>query len=562
MKTKKKNTGPGEIIQHDTRIGSIAAESDDEFLFECFIDNVALSRALDLSTSGLVVSGRTGSGKTAVLKYVEKHKRNARIVPSEMALQYISNSEIIRFLNDIGADLDIFFQSIWKHVLCIEYIRLRYNISDAQESLSWFDRLTRRLTGDIRQARALEYLKNWEGRFWITIDENVREITRKYEDALNAELAIDLSKMKSKAGYGRNLSVDQKTEISNRARSIINSDQLSDLSKVLDLLKQEESSQPNAEPCFILIDDLDDRWVDESIKYRMIRALIESLRAFGKIQKLKILIALRNDVLERVMIESKDAGFQREKFKDFITEINWSEVQLREMVNRRVNYLYKRKYTRQNVHFQDVFADLIKGEDPFKFMIDRTLLRPRDAISFVNHCLKEAENSAKITSGHILAAERSYSDDRFQALLDEWRTTYPSLEQLFKPIRNGPQTFEFDSIAEPSVIEEAALPICTTEKGMVTVDPMMSLANSVFDTDPVKASAAMQHFARQLLSVLYRVGAVGVKSDPSRPYLESKKDAPLFAPEKIAPGVRFRVSRMLHQALNINASSDNRSGKR
>ncbi len=66
---------------------------------------------------------------------------------------------------------------------------------------------------------------------------------------------------------------------------------------------------------YILIDKLDERWVDDSIRFKMIRALIDALKQFKKIRNLKIIADLRSDVLERVVQETGDLGFQREKFE-------------------------------------------------------------------------------------------------------------------------------------------------------------------------------------------------------------------------------------------------------
>src|SRR5260370_35073153 len=55
----------------------------------------------------------------------------------------------------------------------------------------------------------------------------------------------------------------------------------------------------------ILIDKLDEHWVDVSIRFKLIRSLIESLKSFRRISNLKILVALRSDVLERGVQETR-----------------------------------------------------------------------------------------------------------------------------------------------------------------------------------------------------------------------------------------------------------------
>lgn len=61
-----------------------------------------------------------------------------------------------------------------------------------------------------------------------------------------------------------------------------------------------------------MIDKLDEKWVDETVRFDLIRALIECLRSFNKISKLKVVVAIREDVLERVVQDNRDIGFQRE----------------------------------------------------------------------------------------------------------------------------------------------------------------------------------------------------------------------------------------------------------
>ena len=106
-------------------IGSFAAETDDEYLFDCFIQNPATDCAADVHSPGMILAGRTGSGKTAIMRFINHNGEHIAIIdPFEMALSYVANSDVLRFLHQIGADLDLFFQVLWKHVLCIEYIRL------------------------------------------------------------------------------------------------------------------------------------------------------------------------------------------------------------------------------------------------------------------------------------------------------------------------------------------------------------------------------------------------------------------------------------------------------
>ena len=56
--------------RHDD-IGAAGAEDDSQFLSECFVDTGDVAVLLDHGDPKSVIVGRTGTGKTALLKYVQ-----------------------------------------------------------------------------------------------------------------------------------------------------------------------------------------------------------------------------------------------------------------------------------------------------------------------------------------------------------------------------------------------------------------------------------------------------------------------------------------------------------
>lgn len=557
----KKNSRSANKVQFrsDTRIGSVAAEEDDDFLFDCFVDNPAVATAMDLSAPGMILSGRTGSGKTAVLRYIESRSNHvANVNPAELSVNYISNSDVFQFLNDIGADLDLFFQVIWKHVLCVSFIKLRYKINDEGRYKNFMDNIVSSFPIDGTRKRAIAYIQTWGSEFWISMDENVRSITERYEHDIRAELGIDINATKTKAGFGRNLSREQKTEYVRRAQKIINGQQLSDLSKVMDLLGEGHGNSRNG-PFYILIDRLDDRWADDTIKFRLIRALIETLKSFRKIRNLKIVVALRADVLERAIQENRDAGFQREKYNDYIIDIKWNESQLKELVNRRIGKLYRWKYTSDNVTFEHIFdGKMHQKKEAFSYLLERTLVRPRDIVAFVNECFSAAEGSTSVSTKHILSAEGKYSSDRLAALLDEWRTAFPTLPSVFDFLAQHKSIIEFRELATKEVIEQIALPICTS--GEFPNDPLWKLSKEIMD-EKQSSSTTILRLGREIFSTLYRTGAVGLKRSPTESYIYSFKHDPVVAPASVPNECKLRIHLMLERALGVSETVHHRSNQ-
>jgi len=532
------------ILRPGENIGSASAENDDEFLFDCFLYHPAVIQCSNPRSPTMILSGRTGAGKTAVIRHLEKQMDHSVLVdPSEMAMNYISNSDIFRFLDAIGADLDILFQSLWKHVLCLEFIRLRFNISDEADSKNVFSRIWNQFSRDKRKESALEYLKEWEGKFWITMDQNIREIAEKVESQVEAELSADIHKFKSRGQYHKQLSSEKKTELVARARRIINPDLLIDLNKIIGMLQ--EVSSDGQFTFFILLDKLDENWVTADVRFKLIRALIESLKTFRKIHCLKILVALRSDVLERVVQETEDISFQREKYEEYFLPLRWQEDQLKKLIQNRIRKLFARQYTGKDVLFEDVFTPKIGNKDTFSYLIDRTLMRPRDIISFVNECLKQGSNTHEVTVKNVHQAEKEYSRVRRQALIDEWKSTYPTLDKCIDLLAQaGHEVLTISDLLSENRLEELALAIGAADK--IEYDPLHSVA-----VKSLEQGDGYSNLAREVASILYTVGAVSLKLRPDERHFYSHIDSPVIEPALITEAVKIKVHPMLHATLNI-----------
>lgn len=549
MPKPKGRTNPVKLRQGMT-IGSSNAESDDNYLFDCFVHYPPVEQCEDLDAPGMVIAGRTGSGKTAILRYIERTaERRVELDPLDMAMSYVSNSDALRFLQVIGADLDLLFQTLWKHVLCIEFIRLRYEVENEQKSRSVFDRLVSPFRRDERKRKAIQYLRDWEGRFWITMDQNIKEITETVENRLNAEFGAEIAKFTAGGQYEKRLSEERKSELVARSRKIINADQLAELAGVIDILKNEESNN-RMNKYYILIDRLDERWVDVSVRFRLIRALIEALKPLRRIPTLKVLVAIRTDILERVVQETKDITFQREKFEDYFVRLKWSKGDLRDLVNRRIQLLFQRQYSGEQVWFDDIFRSKVGNLDPFDYIVERTLMRPRDIISFVNECLNCADGHFDVSASAIRRAEIEYSRKRRDALAQEWQSAFPSVRPVLDFIGNRRKVIlNVHELSSSDDVDELATLIYTDYKS--SLDPILDAAKRQFEVE----SATRLDFVREILAMLYRIGAVGLKVEEHVGYQYSHRDAPMISPETLGPNTRIRIHPMLHGVYRLHPSS-------
>jgi len=545
MAKPKKDRNP--IILRNSEIGATDAEYDDEFLFTCFVDNPAYSIVTDLHSTKSLLVGRTGSGKTAILRKIEQSNadRCSYISLPEMALSYVTNSDYINFLLQLNIDLDLFFIALWKHVICLEYIRSNYKIENTENSKTLVQKIADLFRRDERKKRGIDYLRKWESKFWVTMDENIREITRQVEDKVSAEFGADIEKLKANVGYVNTMSAVRRQQYEFRAKQIINSDLLVELSNVVDVLSNFDDRNGNQRVRYILIDKIDEKWVDDKVKYQLIRSLIEALKSLRKIRCLKVVVALRSDVLTKVIEDGNSPGLQRDKYDDHIVDLYWDKRELFELVDRRIGALYRRKYTKSDVHFGDIFESNVAHRAPFDYMIERSLLRPRDVISFANLALSSAQGKTEVAAKDVKEAEAGYSRIRYEALLQEWAVAFPWLSKAFHFLRHGKTRFSVIDIPG-NIPADFAMEIVSADD--LKNSPLYASAKSALEAP---GSAALLALTCEVLATLYRIGAVGLKLNPNERYRYSYVDEPSVLPTELTPDTKVHVHPMLQRSLGI-----------
>lgn len=535
------------VLKSNFSIGNLSAENDDEFLFDCFVNNSFYEEATRISSSKMILSGRTGSGKSAIVRTIENENHSStEIELLNMTMNYIANSDVINFLLAFDADLDILFKTLWKHVICIELIRLVYKLKSEQESKKFVQRLWENLHSDQTKKRALNYLKTWESKFWVDMDENIRNITQSYEKKFAHDFGLEIEKFTGSAGYARTLSGEKKAQLQRRIRNIVNGDQLSELSKVLELLKSEIGT--NRGNFYILFDRLDQNWADESIKYRLISSLFDILPSFRKIDNLKVVVGIRSDVLEKTLRENKSVDFQRDKFGDILQEIRWTRDQLYNLVDSRINHLFKRQYsTRDNIGFCDVFVNRVGEVNSFDYLLSRTLMRPRDILDYVNQCIVNSDGKQSVTADIIRKSEVEYSIIRLESIYDEWRNLYPSIEIILSNLKGIKKNLQFSEFLQSNVLEKVI------EKLFDSYDThddeiYVAILNHVNNND----EQAKIIVGKRLVVMLYRVGVVGVKQSSQHAIQWSHTQQPIIEFEDLNPEFRFQIHDTFNAALSVN----------
>lgn len=533
-------------FRRNAKIGEAAAEEDDDFLFQSFLDVGDFDELKNTRSPRRIVVGRTGSGKTALLRYLQHSEEHViEVEPENLSLNFIANNEVIRFFDDIGVKLDLFYGLLWKHVLAVELLRSRYALTTEEKTNNWLvgliDGLKRK---DQAKERALSYLKNWGDRFWVETEHRIKELTTKMAGELSANAGVSASMISGGIKATASLSEEAKQEIIHRGQAVVNAVQLKELSDVLRFLHEDVFTDPKR-AYYITIDKLDENWIHDGLRYKLIRALIETVRSFQKVQNVKIVVALRQDLLRKVFTDTADGGFQEEKYEALFLKLRWSKRQIETLVDKRLGVLVRKQYSNRPLGLKELFPEKVGKLDFLDFFVQRTALRPRDAILFVNDCIARSEEVGKVKVQAIFEAEREYSQLRRTSLAYEWQRIYPSLGRCFSILEKQPAEFKLstvDSLVLDNLISEVVDEISEP-------DLIVSAAKNYLNS----ATASKHALIAEIFRMFFDVGAIGLRLEGgSGPIWSSDGNIPTAG--QIKPNSKALVHPMFYQALHTQFS--------
>jgi hypothetical protein len=532
------------VFKPNQRIGAAAAEEDDSFLKECFVDTGVLKILRDTLDPRRVVVGRTGSGKTALLyqlAQVEDHV--VQIEPSLLSLTYITNSNILNFFSELGVDLGLFYRFLWRHILVIELLREKFK-GERNRQQSFMDRIWAAMPKGEAYRVAEQYLSKYTGTFWEETDHRIQEVTQTVETDLQSSIQGLITGMfHFNAAGAKKVSEEVKGEVVHRAQNVINTVQMRELTLVMKFL--DEALLTDAKQrYYITIDGLDEDWTDERIRLHLIGALVRTSADFSTIRNAKIVIAIREDLLSQVYESTKGPGYQEEKIKSAQLRLFWNKSQLIEVLDRRVSFLVRERYTKREVTHSDILPSKIDRQRPIDYILDRTFMRPRDSIQFLNDCIDKAEGRAKITENILMEAEGEYSRGRIHALADEWHGIYPNLYNLSKLLRNRKTSFVITQITRDD-LEDNCLSITMAGEKQEGVDGRCidKLLGNEMDVDA---------YRKMIIWIFYVTGLVGLKINARSPWSWSFDKGASISKAEIDDSTRASVHKAFWRYFGID----------
>jgi hypothetical protein len=534
-------------FKRNIEIGSLTAEND-AFLLKTFVEKPELKLLQEVNESKCIILGRTGIGKSALIKYLEAHENHlVRIEPEAMSLRHLSNSNIISYFKALDIKLDLFYKVLWKHVFIVELIKLHFGDDHTRTSniLDWFKEQFR---NDKRKKKAIDYLEKWEHHFWENTEHRIKEIEDVLENNFKSSIGGDadlyeLFKASGEISFEKSNSKNIKTELLHKAQKVVNEIQIEEIKDLMSILA-EELFNHTQKKYFIIIDDLDKDWVDSSIVYDLIKALINTVNEFRQIKQTKIVVALRTNILRKSLFQNITRGIQREKYNHLYIDLDWTEEELEKLLNNRIKELMRGTYTTESPTIGDILPEASgKSISGFQYIVERTLMRPRDVIDFFNKCIKHADGKTKITREILKKAEDEYSHERLRALNDEWQENYGSLYVIYSFLKGGAHSFKLGEVVD--IAKESFI-------GLMSANEHLNLS------DDLKASFEKfgedfneRNLLERILVILYEVGMLGIKLSPEQPidYINTAYSS--FRPEDIREDSKFYIHKMFYKSLRI-----------
>lgn len=197
---------------------------------------------------------------------------------------------------------------------------------------------------------------------------------------------------------------------------------------------------------WLLVDNLDKGWPvkgSTSMDILIIRALLAATRKLQHMLEsrrigFRCLVFLRSDIFEHLQQEIPDKG------KDTAIRLDWEDpAQFEQIVARRIESSTGLSGEFQTLWHQ-VCAPLVQTQDSFGYILERTLMRPRDLLRFLHRAVDVAINRGhnRVSEEDVLQAERGYSEDMLVETAFEIADTHPEFSDILLAFQNSPSRMD------------------------------------------------------------------------------------------------------------------------
>lgn len=264
-------------------------------------------------------------------------------------------------------------------------------------------------------------------------------------------------------------------------------------------------------------------------------------------RNLKILVALRTNIFEHLDFGAANGG-QEEKYRSLVLPMNWTKEQLQVLVDERIRVASGKQGADAESLISILPHQNPKRGSAFDYLIERTLLRPRDLLAFVRECLVHSEGKTQVSWDAIKRAEIGYSEARLLALRDEWKLNYPGIDRVFETFRHANGKMSRSDVQER--LDECIMLLA--ESGFTGEGWLAPLGDSVLEG---VAEKAWEKRYGPMLRMLYSIGFLGVASQSRKnPTFYIEDPNALKFDRQLESLDAYFVARAYHSALEVITS--------
>jgi hypothetical protein len=373
--------------------GDDVAEND-AHLSEYFIETPAYRMALTGEKRFII--GRKGAGKSAICQQLQKQLPQSGALCIPVAPQRIQFAALKLGLRDLahwGQESDTILQRVWYYgLLCETALALTKRFKKQHDSD--FARITAFVEKHYNYAEpnAFARLVNTTSLFLQQLELGVGPLSVRRAgrqiDPIAVETELDKLRLPIAGFIARNL----------------------------------------PQGVYILIDNLDDGWDNSAEANAFIRGLLLAIYEICQPNiPVRLIVFFRADMYDAVT-----RAFQHvDKYRQFQEHIFWGRKEIVDLVAQRlrVNLKIKRPVPAMEA-WGKVFDEQIGSEKVPDYIIDRSLLRPREVLQLCRLAAEKADQRSheKITAEDVSDAENEFSRWKIEDLSNEFLFAYPGLK--------------------------------------------------------------------------------------------------------------------------------------
>ncbi|GAA3450802.1 hypothetical protein GCM10018962_26350 [Dactylosporangium matsuzakiense] len=347
-----------------------------------------------------LVIGRKGVGKSAICMMLANDASTAAsiVTPDEISADEIRQFELRGLTRRMAKGL------IWRYVLVVQIAKLV--LHDARAAHDKAPASVGQLRKFLLENGELNDDPRWHEKFWKSIQR------------LRSSLSLEAFGIKASVELGKD---------SSPAEGIRIAQQLDVVEEQLGRALRDLHCPPGHGPFLVLVDQVEKVWSNDLNSDDMVIGLLSAAKhVSSRFPNVRCVVFIRSDIYDALQFPERD------KFRGDEMRIEWSAPALVDLLLARAEASVGRTGPDRRL-FGDYFAAAVGERPTDEYLVERTLMRPRDLIQFANLCRDTAAKNGHthVMEHDVLEAERQYSVWKVQDLANEYLVNYPFLTDLF-----------------------------------------------------------------------------------------------------------------------------------